>query len=330
MKKFFLSTIAFAVLCAAQMAAAPLSVAQQPAAPATPAAGGTQGGQNRPNDGVPREHPSNQASGVDIDRFVGDPYKAFTRVTNGGLNARTMLRRGDPYNPGPMGAVLQYRDDLSLATLEAHFETAVYESPMIYFYYVQGGEGTIDSGPGTRSFKLKNGIGILVGPGVKQRFISTGEQQLSMIMLSWLDNDGMTAPKEILTVDTIAKPFGTGRAHWVHMAKGMFNPQNGINTTMSAIYFPPMSYGGPHAHVEGVEEIWVKVGADEGYAILGSEIRKIVGTGAFLSPPNGKTPHSSMNLSQDSPSIWLYISRRAPGQQGPGGQSQPTAPARAP
>ncbi len=328
-KKPFLTMAA--VLCAVQMATAPLSVAQQPASPSN-ATGGPQGGQGSPNDGVPREIPSNQVTGVDIDRFIGDPYKAFMRVTNGGLNARSMLRNGDPYNPGAMGAVLEYRDDLSLATLEPGFETSVYDSPMIYFFYVQGGEGTIDSGPGTRSFKLRNGIGVLAGPHVKQRFISTGDKPLSMIMMSWLNNDGMTAPKEILTVDTLSEPFGTGRAHWVHMAKPMFDNKNGINTTMSAIYFPPMSYGGPHAHIKGVEEIWVKVGADEGYIILGSEIRKVTGTAAFLSPPNGKTYHSSMNLNPDSLSIWLYISRRAPGQTGPNpvvpGQS-PT-PARAP
>jgi hypothetical protein len=268
----------------------------------------------RANDGVPREIPSNQVTGIDIDRFIGDPYKAFTRVANGGLNARTMLRNGDPYNPGPNGAVLEYRDDLSLATLEPRFETAVYTSPMIYFFYVQGGEGTIDSGAGTPSLKVRNGTGILVGPNVKQRFVNTGDTQLSMIMLSWLNNDGMKAPDKILTVDTFAKPFGPNRAHWVHMAKAMFNNADGINTTMSAIYFPPMSYGGPHAHVQGVEEIWVKVGDDEGYAILGSEIRRITGTGAFLSPPNGKTYHSSMNLSTDKPSVWLYISRREPGR----------------
>jgi hypothetical protein len=58
----------------------------------------------------------------------------------------------------------------------------------------------------------------------------------------------------------------------------------------------------------------VKVGSDEGYALLGSEIRKIVGTGAFLSPPNGLTPHSSMNLSSENASVWLYLSRRAPRQ----------------
>ena len=317
--------MAATALCAALMVVVPPGFAQQAAAPAAAAAAG-------PNGDVPREIPSNQVTGIDIDRFIGDPYKAFTRVTNGGLNARTMLSHGDPYNPGPNGAVLEYRDDLSLATLEAHFETAVYESPAIHFFYVQGGEGSIDSGPGTTSFKLRNGTGVLVGPRVKQRFVNTGDKPLSMIMMSWTDNDGMTGPSRILTVDTLSKPFGTGRAHWVHMAKGMFNSADGINTTMSAIYFPPMSYGGPHAHIKGVEEIWVKVGADEGYAILGSEIRKIVGTGAFLSPPNGKTYHSSMNLSPDSPSIWLYISRRAPGQQGPNpvGPRPAAAPARTP
>lgn len=263
---------------------------------------------------VPREHPSNEASGVDIDRFVGDPYRAVTRSINGGLAARSMLRRGDPYKPGPNGAVLEYREDLSLVELEPRFLTSVYESPLTHFYYVQGGEGTIDSGPGTPSFELRNGIGILVGPNVKQRFVSTGDQRLSMIALSWSDNEGLTPPSTILTVDTISKPFGPRQAHWVHMAKGMFNTDNGINMTMSAIYFPPMSYGGPHAHVEGVEEIWVKVGSDEGYALLGSEIRKIVGTGAFLSPPNGLTPHSSMNLSSENSSVWLYLSRRAPRQ----------------
>lgn len=286
-----------ATLLAALWAAAPTAWAQEENAP------------------VPREHPSNEASGVDIDRFIGDPYKAVMHVVNGGLTARSMLRHGDPYNPGPMGAVLEYRDDLSLAELEPHFQTSVAESPALFFYYVQGGQGTIDSGPGTRSHELRNGIGVLVGSNVKQRIINTGDERLSMIMLTWSDNEGLKSPREILTTDTIATPFNVGRrAHWVHMAKPMFDTDNGINLTMSAIYFPPMSYGGPHAHVKGVEEIWVKVGSDEGYAILGSEIRRIVGTGAFLSPPNGLTPHSSMNLSADNPSIWLYISRRMPQQ----------------
>jgi hypothetical protein len=113
------------------------------------------------------------------------------------------------------------------------------------------------------------------------------------------------------------------------MGKQMFNANDGINTVISPIYFPPMSYGGPHAHVPGVEELWVKVGSDEGYMILGSEIRKAVGNVAFLSPPNGKTTHSSMNLNEDHPSIWLYIAHRAP-QNSQSATSAAAAPVGAP
>lgn len=56
----------------------------------------------------------------------------------------------------------------------------------------------------------------------------------------------------------------------------------------------------------------MKTGYDTGYAILGSEIRKIVGAGAFLAPPNSLTPHASMNPNEDHPAVWLYLSRRAP------------------
>ena len=294
----------------AAMLAGTLAVAQQPPVPSN--AQGAQRARGAANDGVPRENPSNQVVGVDIDRFIGYPSKAFTNVSHGGLMTRSMLRNGNPYNPGPNGAVLEYREDCAVATLESHFETSVFESPLIYFFYVQSGQGRIDSGPGTQSFNLHAGSAILAPPNAKQRFVNIGDKQLSMIMLTWKDNDGVAPPKGILVVDSNTTPFTANRAHWIHMNKPLFRPTDGINTTISAIYFPAMSYGGPHAHAPGVEEIWVKVGSDEGYIILGSEIRKVVGTAAFLSPPNGKTTHSSMNLSEETPSIWLYISRRAP------------------
>ena len=90
------------VVCAIQMTT-PAPAAAQGGAPTNAAP--------RASDGVPREIPANHVTGIDIDRFIGDPYKAFTRVTNGGLNARTMLRHGDPYKPGANGAVLEYRDE---------------------------------------------------------------------------------------------------------------------------------------------------------------------------------------------------------------------------
>ena len=105
----------------------------------------------------------------------------------------------------------------------------------------------------------------------------------------------------------------------------MFGIADGLNITISPILIPPLSYAGPHAHAKGVEEIWVKVGPDTGYAMIGSEIRKFAGVGAFLSPPNAITTHSSMNLDEDHPQIWLYLSRRPPQ-----GATPATAPATVP
>jgi mannose-6-phosphate isomerase-like protein (cupin superfamily) len=327
MKKiFFLATLAFPLYVAQQFtvfAQRPASAAQTrpPADPNSP----PRGMEGRPvgNGGTPiHEHPSNYASGVDTDRFIGVPGHSFTYVWNG-LKTRSMLTGGDPYHPGPQGAVLEYRDDLAVATLDAHSQTSVAESPEIYFYYVQGGTGRVDNGPDTQSYDLHTGVGILFDKGAKQHFVNTGDDELSMIMLTWKNNDGMKVKQPMKVVDTATKPLnGANRAHWNMIGgKGMFNGADGVNITASAIQIPPVSYSGPHAHTKGVEEIWVKTGADVGYAILGSEMRKIDGSGAFLAPPNGLTTHSSMNLNEDHAAIWLYLSRRAPGNpSGEGGQ----------
>jgi hypothetical protein len=73
---------------------------------------------------------------------------------------RSMLRNGDPYHSGPMGNVPEYRDDCVVATLEPHFEMGTMESQETYFFYVQGGEGRVDSCPGTESYNLHNGVGV--------------------------------------------------------------------------------------------------------------------------------------------------------------------------
>jgi mannose-6-phosphate isomerase-like protein (cupin superfamily) len=262
------------------------------------------------------ELPTNQESGVDIDQFIGYPGKAFTKISNG-LMTQSMLRAGNPYKPGPAGAVLEYRDDLSVATLPPHYETGAAATDQVTFYYVQDGVGRVDTGPGTQAYDLHKGVGILLAPGTKQHFVNTSDAKLSMIMLSWTKNDGLKVAKPIRVVDSDTSPLSDRRAHWVHASKPMFGEKDGINIVILPILIPPGTYAGPHAHPETVEEIWVKTGADTGYAMLGSEIRKIDGTGAFLSPPNGITVHSSMNLTND-PEIWLYLSYRNPHEKRPG------------
>lgn len=315
----------------AALAAAPLIACASLALAQAPAAGG--GGGNNANQPIiggpivtpawpglpelaeggirPREHPSNQAAGVNVDQFVGKPTEAFAKVFNG-LLTRSMLRAGDPYKVGPHGAVLEYRDDLSQAILEPRFVTRVIEAPQIFYYYVDGGKGRLDSGPGTPYYDLHDGVGILIAPNAKHRFVNTGDEQLSMVQLSWTADEGATVRQPIKVVDSNQVPLNTNRAHWIHAGKPMFSPADGINLTISPIIHPPLTYGGPHAHVRGTEEIWVKVGKGKGYAILGSEIRIFDGMAAFLAPPNGLTPHSELNIDEKHSQVWLYISRRPP------------------
>src|SRR5579872_3096810 len=187
MTRLLFTVLAAAALCSGQGAIPKTAPGGGPGVP----------GSGWSANGAPRELPSNQESGVDTDNFIGYPNNSFTKVLNGGLMTRSMLRHGDPYNPGPIGNVLEYRDDLAVATLEPHFETGSMESPEIYFYFVQGGVGRFDAGPGTKGYDLHQGVGILIAPGAKQHFMNTGDKQLSMVMLTWKDNDGMKVKQPV-------------------------------------------------------------------------------------------------------------------------------------
>jgi mannose-6-phosphate isomerase-like protein (cupin superfamily) len=300
-----------------QSTAPPAVAAQQPPQPRPVQPGGpvpfSQGGII-----AIREYPSNKQSGVDADRFIGYAATAPSRTWNG-MTIRSMLRAGDPYTPGPQGNVLEYRDDLGVASLAPHAQSGTMASPdEIYFYFVQEGTGTIDTGPGSKPADIHSGVGILIAPGTKQHIVNAGATPLSMIAMSWKNNDGMKVVAPIKIVDTSKTPYNPPGAHWIMSSRGrLFDGKDGVNMTMSVIGIPAGTYSGPHAHWKGVEEIWVKTGSDTGYAILGSEIRKIDGAGAFLAPPNGLTTHASMNLNTDW-SIWLYLSRRMP--NGGGGE----------
>ena len=327
-------SIVAALLTLPFLAAIPLATAQQPAKqPTTPpsAKQADSTANSRPQRAarpapqmIPlatgsisiHELPSNQESHVDTDRFIGYPGDAFPLVWNG-LALRSMLRHGNPYEPGPAGAVLEYRDDLSVATLQQGSESGTKSTNQVSFYYVQGGSGRVDTGPKSKNYDLNPGVGILIAPGISQHFVAYDKGPLSMIRMVWSDNEGLQVKQPIKVQDTATEEAGDSGVHWVMSGKHLFDVEDGINLTAGAVGIPANSYSGPHGHAMGVEEIWVKTGTDLGYAILGSEIRKIDGSGAFLAPPNGLTTHSSMNTNDDHPAVWLYLSRRTPTHTGP-------------
>jgi hypothetical protein len=119
----------------------------------------------------PKDEMSNEQAGVDIDRFIGGPVDKPVPLSHGTLLTHTILRSGNPYEPGPRGAVLEYRKELATATLPGMTRTPLSTLPDEYFFYVQSGEGRLDDGK-LSWWPLRPGIAILAAPGMPHRFIN--------------------------------------------------------------------------------------------------------------------------------------------------------------
>src|SRR4051812_2680459 len=128
------------LLCTIALASTGWSQQTAPAAGAAQPGGrgGAGGGGGAGNAaGVNNIERSNEVSGVDIDRFIGFAENSPVHLSHGTLLTHSILRAGDPYNPGASGAVLEYRKDLSVVTLPARNRTPLSTLPDEFFFYVK-------------------------------------------------------------------------------------------------------------------------------------------------------------------------------------------------
>ena len=271
---------------------------------------------------------TNEQAGVDIDRFIGLPENAPVHISHGGLLYHTILKNGDPYKPGASGSVLEYRKDISIATLLGKNKTQLATLPDEHFFLVKKGEGRIDDGK--NYWDIKPGVAILAPPNVAHRFTNTGDQTLEMVMLRW--TAAGTPGNELLVRNTENLPYCEENAHWNNTSKCIFGAADGLfqNERMYIVMLQPWSMSAPHVHAEGVEEIWVKLTPGMATMNIGSELREMPENSAYLVPPTGITSHANFNLSKENVEWWLYVARgRAPGQVAPAQVSTAAAPVNA-
>ena len=258
----------------------------------------------------------NDEAGVDVNRFIGIPQNSPIHLSHGSLLSRTMLQGGDPYKPGPAGAVLEYHKELSLASLLGKNKTTLATLPDEFFFYVKTGEGRLDDGKS--SWDLRPGVAILAPPGVAHRFVNTSDKTLEMIMLRWAaaGNPG----HELVVRDTSLLPFCEENAHWNNFSKCIFGAADGLfqNERMYLVMVSPWAAGAPHSHPPGVEEVWTRLTPGPSVTMIGSELREIPENAAYLIPPTGTIMHTNLNLSRDTPEWWLYIARGGPAPPPPG------------
>ena len=296
MKKIIGFMLILASACVAQSSSPAGLAAAAPKGPAAAEAGNA----------VPADL-SNEKAGVDIDKFIGSAVNAPVHLSHGTLLTHTILRGGDPYHPGPQGSVLEYRKDLSTATLLGMNRTPLSTLPDEFFFYVQSGEGRLDDGK--QSWPLREGIAVLAPPNVPHRFTATTDRPLEMIMLTW--TAAGTPKNELMVRDVNLLNYCEENAHWNNTSKCIFGASDGLfaSERMYLVMLQPWTISEPHSHGPGTEEIWTKVTPGMQTMMLGSELREMPQNTAYLVPPTGFTKHANLNLSKDKVEWWLYVAR---------------------
>lgn len=273
----------------------------QPAPPAPPAQAG-----QPPQQGY-REPPANDAVGVDVDQFIGDPMKATPRLADDMIATRAILSPGDPNKPGPAGAVLRYRRQIDLGVMQPGEVTSTNQTADQQVIYIESGEGRIDDGK--RYWNLYPGIALVIPPNVAHRFAATGNKPLNMLMLSY-DRSKFPAMKAldgILVRDTAKVLYTERNVHWSNFSKYIFND---IGERVYIVYLTPRTMAGPHAHVAADEECWVKITDGPSFMQLGSAIRPWPLNVGLESPTTGQTVHAAINPG-DTQEAWFYFAKPA-------------------
>jgi len=287
--------------------------AQTPPAPQSSPAPLTASPAPTPAPTLVREPPSNLQMGIDVDRFIGDPAKSITRISRETIMTRNILTAGDPEKPGRAGAVLRYRKEVVLGTMQAGEATPLSTLPEQQVIYVKGGQGRIDDG--TQYWDLKDGLVILIPPNRPHRLTNTGTVPLKMIMMSALPRAGVTSVPGILVRDVSKILYIEQGVHWTNLSK---SPLSDAGERFLIVYMGPHSIAGPHAHTPETEEGWVKITDGPALMQLGSEIRPWNADVGLLSPNNSQTVHAAINLS-DEVQAWFYFQGMGPNSPPPPG-----------
>jgi mannose-6-phosphate isomerase-like protein (cupin superfamily) len=297
------------LLCGALLlqAAAANANAQQPA----PAAGSAAAAAAA----TIKEPPTNIETNTDIDRFIGIPSNALTRIARDVIMTRSILTQGDPQKPGKAGAVLRYRKDVSLNLLMPGEATPL--SPVIerQLLYIESGEGRLDDG--VKMWDLHEGLVVLIPAGLVHRIGSTGTKPLQFLNMSWTPATAAdpSYKQEILVRDVSKELYVEQGAHGVNLSKGPFND---IGERFLIVYMGPKTVAGLHSHTPETEEGWVKITEGDTWMQLGNELRPWPANVGMIAPTSGQTVHAAINTT-DSVQSWFYFAsdgvQRAPRAQ---------------
>jgi len=253
--------------------------------------------------------PYDPAVDPDPDMFISSWKESLPRHIYGSLIERDIFTRcdGDPLRPKTRGAVLTNLKRFTHGMLPAHAKTVpstLHDEQSIFYFY--SGKGVMKAGGKTAA--LYDGIALLMPPAIEFVMENTGDEPLLMYIMTEYIPDGFRPKKEMVVKDENVIPFTSSNVHWSHCYKGLMRKEDGLATLrgLGPVWFNPMTMGQPHSHGEGVEEIWFSLRGDI-TILLGKQIRKFPPGTAYKIPPNGRTPHSTINDTDEVVKVFWFM-----------------------
>jgi len=243
-----------------------------------------------------------------IDVFIGSWKKSKSRYMYGSLEVRDILTKckGNPLRPGKKGAVLTDINSLSYAMLKENASTTPSKLKEEQFIiYINSGKGIIKSGG--KTVDLNEGIGVLMPPGIEFSMTNTGNETLSMYIISEPIPEGFNPRMWMVVKDEYDNPISTNLTRTNRTDDWLFSRNDGLSTfvAINPIMFEPKSLVQPHLHPEGIEEVWIALKGDIMIQI-GDQRRKLPEGSAYKAPADGITPHTNINNTDVSKKmIWM-------------------------
>ncbi len=223
------------------------------------------------------------------------------------------LKGSDPLFPDEKGAVLQELKGVAHAYLKPGGKSdsiTLLDEQRIYYVYT--GNGTIICNGKTA--ELRDGIGVLMPPGLEFTMENTGGDMLAMYVIQEPLPDGFTPNNEMLVKDEYALKFNSGGGHWWHLGtERLFSKDEGLSvlTGCRPVKFDAMTMSQPHSHNSNSEECWFSVRGTCNKALLGKKFFDFPPGTIYKVPQDGISAHANINPSTDSSMkvFWMMISR---------------------
>ena len=243
--------------------------------------------------------------------FVNNWKDSVKRTVFGALSEWDILTPSDGTSERPKtrGAVLTAIKRLTYGVLNPGKTTtpAVLKDEQKIFYFVSG-NGTLAGDK--KSTEVREGIGVVVAPGINFTIKNTGKDPLALYIITEPIPAGFKPNTEIVVKDERGTRWSSNNVHWSHNYKNFLTARDGLAvlTGMGPVWYLPETIGQPHTHGDPIEEIWFALSGDT-TVLLGKQFFHLPPGTGYKIPPTGYTGHANINAS-DKPikMFWMMNS----------------------